>query len=657
MIEIDQIKEKMSELHEADSSRFFVEVEGVTEDEAIANAATQLGILKSHVDYEVVQKGASGFFALFPKTWKIIAYEVAQKNAKTKTKETDGEVAEGEEGVPVIETKDGDAFVFRAPDGVYLKVVPPKGEGRPAGMNVVLEKFNEKALPVPNEETLAQILNEAKGEYVRVAPYSRVLGHDATMAVEISEDEMKAYLYVLPPTQGGIDVSKDTIVAFLKNNKVVVGINEDYVTAFQDSPVYKENYLIAEGLLPKNGDDAKIVYDFEVDNTHARLKETKSGQINFKELNLIENVVVGQPLAHKIPAQRGQAGKTVTGRYLEATHGKDVQIPCGNNVELSDDGLTAIAKASGQVLLVKNKINVEEVHVVEGDVSIKTGDFTFLGTVVITGNVDDGYSVKASGNIEVKGTVGAADLDAEGDIVVGQGIVGKNEGNIRAGKSIWSKFIQSTKKVEAGDMIIVTDGIMNSNVMANRKIICRGKKGNIIGGNLSASESISAKNIGSKASGNDTVLSVGFDPKSKERLDFLLYKQEEDTRNLREVKLNLQGLEDIKKRRGGLPTGKEETYQQLQENKLTLETEVQRTEKEIEQIKSYLNSLKNDGRVSASGEVFTGVKVVIRDSVEEVRSDCKAVTFYLDNSFIRYGKYQDDDAEDAKKVPSGYSAD
>ena len=73
MIEIDQIKEKMSEMHEADSSRFFVEVEGVTEDEAIANAATQLGVPKSHIDYEVVQKGASGFFALFPKPWKIIA--------------------------------------------------------------------------------------------------------------------------------------------------------------------------------------------------------------------------------------------------------------------------------------------------------------------------------------------------------------------------------------------------------------------------------------------------------------------------------------------------------------------------------------------------------------------------------------------------------
>ncbi|MGP1440352.1 MAG: FapA family protein [Treponema sp.] len=657
MIEIEQIKQKMSELHEEDSGRFFVEVEGSSLDEALSNAATQLGVSKSRIDYEVVQKGVQGVFALFPKKWRLIAYELARNVSKIDTKIGEDGDESGVEQTQVIETKDGDAFVFRAPDGVYLKVIPPKGEGKPAGLNTVIEKFNAKALPIPNEEVIAPVLTAASAEYVKVAPYDRVLGHDATMAVEISEDEMKAYLYVLPPTQGGIDLSSDTIVAFLKNNRVIVGINEEYVSAFQDSPVYKENYLVAEGILPKHGADAKIKYNFEVDNTHVRLKETKSGQINFKELNLIENVVVGQPLAQKIPAERGQGGKTVTGKYLEANNGKDIPLPLGKNTELADDGLTILATVSGQVLLVKNKINVEEVHVVEGDVSIKTGDFTFLGTVIVNGNVDDGYSIKASGNIEVKGTVGAADLDAEGDIVVGQGIVGKDSGNIRAGKSIWSKFIQNTKKVEAGDMVIVTDGIMNSNVMANRKIICRGKKGNIIGGELSASESVSAKTIGSKSAGNDTVISVGFDPKSKERLNFLLAKQDFDGKNLSDVKLNLRGLEETKKRRGGLPTGKEEAYQKLLQDKRTLETEVQRTEKEIEQIKSYLDGLKNDGRVSASGDVYAGVRIVIRDSIEDVRSDCKAVTFYLDNGFVRYGKYQDDDQEDAKKVPSGYSAD
>lgn len=654
MIKLEQIKQKMSELHNEDSSRFFVEVTGGTLDEAVANAAVQLGISKSNIDYEIVQKGANGFFSFRTRDWKIIAYEMARRGKKigTSSVEENGAVSEK---IEIVENRDGAAFVFRAADGVYLKVIPASGKGKPASLKDVLQKFHEKLLTDPPEEEIKKALKAASGEYVRIAPFTRIPGNDATMAVHISEDEMKAFLYVVPPTKGGIDVSADTIVAFLKNNRVIAGISEEQAAAFHDSPVYKENYLIAEGIPPKNGDDAKIIYNFEVDNTHARLKETKSGQINFKELNLIQNVVEGQPLAQKIPAKRGQAGKTVTGKYIEAAHGKDVPLPVGKNTQIASDGLTIIASVNGQVILSKNKVNVEEVYVVEGDVSIKTGDFTFLGTVIVNGNVEDGYSVKASGNIEVKGTVGAAELDAEGDIVVSQGIVGKDGGKICAGKSIWSKFIQNVKTVEAGDMVIVSDGIMNSNVMANRKILCRGKKANIIGGNLSASESISARNLGSKASGSDTVLSVGFDPKSKERLNFLMQKKEFDEKNLDETELNLSGLEEIKKTRGGLPGGKEETYKKLTDNKYVLETEIKETKKEIEQIRAYLDSLQGDGRVSASGDVFTGVRIVIRDFTEDIRTDCKAVTFYLDNGFVRYGKYQDDDEEDAKKVPSGYT--
>ena len=92
-----------------------------------------------------------------------------------------------------------------------------------------------------------------------------------------------------------------------------------------------------------------------------------------------------------------------------------------------------------------------------------------MGSVFVNGNVDDGFVIKASGNIEVKGSVGRAELDTEGDIVVSQGIMGKEGGVIRAGKSIWSKFIQNTDVVEAGDMVIVSDGIIKSNVMAKRK--------------------------------------------------------------------------------------------------------------------------------------------------------------------------------------------
>ena len=63
-------------------------------------------------------------------------------------------------------------------------------------------------------------------------------------------------------------------------------------------------------------------------------------------------------------------------------------------------------------------------------VNIKSGNVTFLGTVIVNGNVEDGYNVKASGNIEVNGAVGASRLESDGDIIVSQGIVGRDECDI-----------------------------------------------------------------------------------------------------------------------------------------------------------------------------------------------------------------------------------
>ncbi len=654
MVKLEQIKEKMTEMHDLDSSRFFIDISGGTLDEALENAAVQLGVSTSAIEYEVLQKGVSGFFAIFPKDWKIRAYETTKaKKAKKDEGEASEDAATQEE---VVLDRDGTTHILCAEGGVYLKVTAPSGLGHEATLNDALEKFNERNLPAPPNETIQEVIDAQSGEYVRVAPFQRIMGNDATMSVNISDDEMSAYLYATPPGNGGLDLSKEKIIAFLKNNRIVAGIDEERIQAFQDDPVYREDYLVAEGIPPKNGNDAKIIYNFEIDTTRVHLQENKSGKIDFKELNIIQNVVEGQPVAQKVPAERGKGGKTVTGKYLEASNGKDIPMPLGKNTKVADDGLTIVAEVNGQVLLVKNKITVQEIYVVEGDVSIRTGNITFLGSVFVNGNVDDGFVIKASGNIEVKGTVGRAELDTEGDIVVSQGIIGKEGGSIKAGKSIWSKFIQNTETVEAGDMVVVSDGIIKSNVIANNKIICKGKRADIIGGKLSAVHSISARNLGSISGGNDTVLSVGFDPKSKERLSFLLQKQEMDQSSLEEVKLNLASLEDLKTRRGELPKDKAESYKKMSDYKYTVETEIHEVQKEINQIREYLATIKSKGRVSASGNVYTGVRIVIRDTVEDIRTDCKATTFYLEKGIVRYGKYEEDDSEDLKKVPSGYSS-
>ena len=271
----------------------------------------------------------------------------------------------------------------------------------------------------------------------------------------------------------------------------------------------------AEGTKAHDGADAHVVYNFKGQREAVTLKE-RDGRVDFKDISRVENVVAGQLLARKVPAEPGQPGQTVTGKLIPAEKGKDCELSVGKNVKLSEDGLSALAEINGQVLLLGGKINVEPIYTISGDVDLRTGNVLFLGTVVVRGNVEDGFSVKAAGNIEVFGSVGKCGLDAEGDIVVHQGIAAKTEGKVRCGKSLYSKFIEHAH-VDAGENVVVTDGIVHSYVDANKMILCQGKRAQIVGGRLRASEEINSKILGSVA-GTETLLEVGYDPRSKERL-------------------------------------------------------------------------------------------------------------------------------------------
>jgi uncharacterized protein (DUF342 family) len=472
------------------------------------------------------------------------------------------------------------------------------------------------------------------------------------MTVDVIEGEMKALVEVIPPGTGGCDFEMDAYRTYLKRANVVFGVKEDFLQDFIDKPVYHEKVVLAEGTKPADGKDAYIQYNFETDPSKVRLREGSNGRVDFKELNIIQNVVENQPLAKKIPAEQGVFGRTVTGKSIPAKNGRDIALPLGDNVRVADDGLTILANINGQVIVASNKINVEPVLTIKGDVNLKTGNVIFLGTVLITGNVEDGFSVKASGNIEVNGGVAKAELDAEGDIIIHQGINGKSGGMIRAGRSIWARFIENAN-IESGNMVVASDGIINSHVDAQNRIICQGKRANIMGGRLRALEEINAKVLGNPT-GTETICEVGLDPKSKAELEVLTVAKESAAKELEDIKLNLQTLINIKKQRKSLPPDKETYMQELMERRQVLMIDLKKAEEGILKKQEALNSLKIRGRISASTKVFPGVKILIKDAKEDVRTEYRAVTFIMENSLVRVTKYEEPD-ESVTKVPDGYS--
>ena len=655
MVTLEKIRTDLGKTLEEDKKLHYVEVRADTLEEALDDAALQLNCRVVHLEYEVLEAGFAGMFGLMKKPWFIRAYQNPEEAKKASIRKSQA----GTDADTIIEEekpidKDGVFYVHYFSSQINLKVVMPVGKGVPVQLSEVLGRLKRSDTIMIEDDLVKQLVkNGTDGKYVPVGQYQHNPAADALLTVEISNDEMKASINVTSPAIGGAEISAEQIERVLQTQGVVAGISKEKIEEFVDMPIYGVPCVVAEALQPVDGRDAYIAYNFETDRSKLKLSETETGQVNFKELNLIQNVVEGQPLAQKMLAERGKAGKTIFGRYLEAKNGKDIPMPLGKNVAVDTDGRTIIAKTNGQVMLIGDKICVEPILEVDG-VSLKTGNIKFLGTVIVKGIVEDGFVVRASGNVEVYGAVGKSVIEADGDVIVSLGIMGRDEGYVRAGKSLWAKFIQNTK-VDVEEYVIVTDGIINSNVTCNKKILLQGKRASIIGGHLFATEEIHTKTFGSSGGGSETILEVGYDPRAKQRLDELLAKQDTLTKELDELDLNIETLENIKKVRRTLPHEKEETLKTSIARKNEIETESAEMTEEITQIQQHLRELKIIGKVSASGTVYAGVKIYIRDVKEEIRNDTKAVTFYLENGFVRHGKYEPPSAEDMKRTPEGYA--
>ncbi|MCR4953677.1 MAG: FapA family protein [Treponema sp.] len=654
MVTLDTIRTDMKKLLAVDKELHQVEVNADTIDEALADAAVQFDTKTTNLQYEVVEKGSDGFLGIGKKPWKLKIYQDPNTIKKAVKLASDGLIIDDEEGeTQEVKNRDGLFYVRHFSSDIMLKIILPVGDGLPIELRDVLDEIRrEDTLDFDEELVKKYIKNGTDGHYYSVGQYKHVSAGDVLISVEAAKDEMKASIVVSPPSMSGAEASEESIKRSLMTQGIIEQcIDDAKISEFVDNPVYNVPFEVAAAIQPLDGHDAYLSYNFETDPKKLKAKISDTGNINYKELNQIQNVIKDQPLATKIPAERGKGGKTIFGRYLEAKNGKDIQIQLGANVVLDRDGVTIKAAIDGEVMLVNGKITVEPIKYLDA-VNVKTGDVKFVGTVIIKGNVEEGYRVEAT-NIEVNGIVDKSHLEATGNIIVRQGIFGKGEGYIKAGKSLWAKFINDTT-VEVEENVIVLDSILNSNVTAMKNILLRGKKAQIMGGHLLATEEICARNIGSPGGGTETILEVGIDPRAKKRLEQLQKMQGDATKEYEALELDIQTLEQQKKLRKRLPQEKEDKLTKLKQRKKDVTEDLGEMNSEIDKIQAHLRELKAVGKVKAEGTVYAGVKIYVRDVLDEVKMDAKSVTFYFEKSFCKRGDYEP--PAFTVEEPDGYTA-
>ena len=83
MVTLEQIRNDLEKLLQADKDLHFVEVHADTLNDALADAALQLDCRVSLLEYEVIEAGSDGFMGMMKKPWTIRAYMNASQVKKT----------------------------------------------------------------------------------------------------------------------------------------------------------------------------------------------------------------------------------------------------------------------------------------------------------------------------------------------------------------------------------------------------------------------------------------------------------------------------------------------------------------------------------------------------------------------------------------------
>lgn len=333
--------------------------------------------------------------------------------------------------------------------------------------------------------------------------------------VRISDNYYMAYLSI--DIQSGERVRPDEIVNLLKERNVIFGLKHNVIERVCKEGVTVHNVIVAEGIPHENGSDGYI--DFKVNKEHkAKPQLLEDGRVDFKNMGFVEIVNKDDVLAVRIPPTKGKNGTTVTGKSIKGKDGKDVVLKIGKNMRVSSDGLKAIADSDGTVVLENDRISVIKSLEIRKDIGVETGNIVFQGQVIVNGNITSGYSVDCEGDLIINGVVEGATLKAGGNIVISRGVQGHDQASITCGGDLTANFINSCHVYVKG--CIETNAIMSSIIKCDGRIVVKGKKGLIVGGEITSKSDIEANIVGSEL-GVTTVIKLGVDIETIEELKAL----------------------------------------------------------------------------------------------------------------------------------------
>ena len=449
----------------------------------------------------------------------------------------------------------------------------------------------------------------------------------AEIIVEVSRDRMQATVRFDTRKGKGLRSVSD-IQEALAAKKVTFGIN---MSAIKKGVQALNPFVAAQGVPPQHGENAVIERKFDL-GVKGRPVIDKYDRVDYKNLNLFVLVKKGDVLAVRIPQTQGVPGKNVLGAEVMARNGRPLPLPLGKGTAQQGEN-TVIAAIDGQIVDSKNKIAIDPHLVIKTSVGVGTGNIDFDGSVEIKGNVEAGFIVKATGDIEIGGVVSGGDVHGR-NVFVSGGVNGMGRGQVTADADVRVSFAENAR-IEAGQDIYISDVSLHSNLRAGRHIYVEDRRGQITGGLAAAGEEIRANVIGNQAC-VVTTISVGIDPTLQNKYNQACNEYKETKKRLTEITQMLNTLSKIDVSK--LPPQRVEQINSLTRSQFPLVGKLKRQEAEIAAMTEELSHMKN-GKVSASSIIYPGVRITINSLKKNIQSELQRCTLTVQEDEVTVGLY------------------
>ncbi len=423
--------------------------------------------------------------------------------------------------------------------------------------------------------------------------------------VKLDDDNMHAFLYLMPPGDGKDNYTMEELIGFLQKNGVTTGYHHSNLAAMIKKRVYKREIVAARGQAAVEGRDGYFDYKFDPDQYRAP-KVLADGGVDYTNMSTLQNVRKGDVVAVYHHVMPGQDGFDVKGKPILAGRVKEIPPLRGQAVSNQEDPDVYLATKSGKIEFKDGRIDIQNLHEINGDVTLITGKVEFLGDVVINGNVESGVVIRAGRNIEIKGTVEAVNLFAGGDIILNRGIQGGQKAKVSARGNIFADFIEHTVVMAGGS--VQANTILNSRISADDKVILTGKKGAIIGGYTHATKGITATEIGNMAEMR-TVVHAGCEKEIYQRAQDARKREPELVRQLKDI---AEEMERVRRQRASA-TGKSieilgEKFKALEKKSHAPKAELLELRKECQELENAISQGQN-AEIEVRGNIYRGTVI------------------------------------------------